>query len=177
MTDCTPLTSLPPMESEKAALTAADPTFTTYTPAQAARYNSHRSTYSSALYAVILAHHNHTAGGPARLLLDVGCGPGTATRPLAAQGSFAAAIGIDASPAMIAAARAATPPPPPPPPPSLSDPSSPPNHPPQPPTPQITYTTLPAESCDAALPAPATADLLTAATAAHWLGRWVRRLS
>jgi SAM-dependent methyltransferase len=76
--------------------------FTSYTSAQATTYASARPTYSSALYDVVLSHHAST-GGKFRTLLDVGCGPGNATRDLAAH--FEDAVGCDAGEGMIAAAK------------------------------------------------------------------------
>ncbi|KAG9237590.1 S-adenosyl-L-methionine-dependent methyltransferase [Amylocarpus encephaloides] len=81
---------------------ATDPTFRSYTPAQAATYAAHRISYASAIYKLILEHHAQS-GGEFGLLLDVGCGPGNATRDLAA--SFERVIGCDAGEAMIETAR------------------------------------------------------------------------
>ncbi|KAI5783867.1 S-adenosyl-L-methionine-dependent methyltransferase, partial [Peziza echinospora] len=77
------------------------------------------------------------------LLLDLGCGPGTVTRPLSAH--FNHVIGIDPSPGMLAEATALTPPEE---------------------YPNITYTL----SCSEALPfvAPGSVDMVVSAQASHW---------
>lgn len=80
----------------------SDPTFRSYTPDQARRYAESRPSYPPKLYDTILRHHAAT-GGRFDVLVDVGCGPGTATRDLAA--SFARAVGLDAGEEMIATAR------------------------------------------------------------------------
>jgi trans-aconitate methyltransferase len=76
--------------------------FTSYNTAQAATYASARPSYSSALYDVVLSHHAST-GGNFGTLLDVGCGPGNATRDLALH--FEDAVGCDAGAGMIDAAK------------------------------------------------------------------------
>ncbi|KAL1983787.1 hypothetical protein VTN96DRAFT_9873 [Rasamsonia emersonii] len=80
----------------------SDPTFRFYTSDQAKRYAEARPSYPPQLYDIILRHHAST-GGRFDVLVDVGCGPGKATRDLAA--SFAHAIGLDAGEEMIATAR------------------------------------------------------------------------
>lgn len=131
------------------ALVAADPTFQTYTTSQAQAYNSGRGSYTTTLYSTVLAHHRST-GGTMDLLLDVGCGPGNSTRPLAA--SFARAIGIDGGAAMINVAREAEA--------QVAD------------RPAISYECLSAERCDQVTldgdPQLGKVDLLTSAMAAHW---------
>ncbi len=57
-----------------------------------------------ALYTEILSHHAGTGGSFGRLL-DVGCGPGNATRDIAP--NFADAVGTDGSVEMVNAARKA----------------------------------------------------------------------
>ncbi|KAH8657487.1 S-adenosyl-L-methionine-dependent methyltransferase [Tricladium varicosporioides] len=84
------------------AANTSDPTFRSYTSQQAKSYASNRPSYSSAIYNVVFEHHANT-GGQFGLLVDCGCGPGNATRDMAA--SFDHAIGVDAGPAMIEAAR------------------------------------------------------------------------
>lgn len=79
-----------------------DPTFRSYQPSQAKAYASYRPSYSQELYDTIRAHHAST-GGSFNLLLDVGCGPGTATRDVALW--FENAIGVDPGKEMIATAR------------------------------------------------------------------------
>lgn len=80
----------------------SDPTFTTYTPTQARTYAQHRLSYPSKLYDTILNHHTST-GGQLDVLADVGCGPGRATRDLAA--FFGVAVGLDPGEEMIRTAR------------------------------------------------------------------------
>ncbi|TGO64156.1 hypothetical protein BCON_0008g00030 [Botryotinia convoluta] len=80
----------------------SDPTFRNYTSTQAAKYAAHRLSYSSKLYETVIHHHEKT-GGQFNLVLDLGCGPGNATRDIA--GYFEEAIGCDAGEAMIGAAR------------------------------------------------------------------------
>jgi trans-aconitate 3-methyltransferase len=80
----------------------SDPTFRSYTAEQAKTYASRRLSYPHAFYDAILSRHSAT-GGQFNLLLDVGCGPGNATRDVAP--SFDRAVGVDAGPAMIGAAR------------------------------------------------------------------------
>lgn len=81
----------------------SDPTFRSYSVEQAKYYGSQRLSYDSAIYNTVLDHHLAT-GGHFDLALDVGCGPGNATRDIAP--SFDHAIGVDAGAAMIEAARA-----------------------------------------------------------------------
>ncbi|TGO41297.1 hypothetical protein BHYA_0023g00070 [Botrytis hyacinthi] len=80
----------------------SDPTFRNYTSQQAAKYAAHRLSYPSKLYETVIQHHENT-GGQFNLVLDLGCGPGNATRDIA--GYFEEAIGCDAGEAMIGAAR------------------------------------------------------------------------
>ncbi|KAG4031532.1 hypothetical protein MFRU_009g03020 [Monilinia fructicola] len=82
--------------------TNSDPTFRNYTTEQAKRYAAHRLSYPSKLYETVTSHHEKT-GGQFGLVLDLGCGPGNATRNIAAY--FEDAIGCDAGPAMIETAR------------------------------------------------------------------------
>lgn len=81
----------------------SDPTFTTYTPTQARTYAQHRLSYPSKLYDTILNYHTST-GGQLNILADVGCGPGRATRDLAA--FFKVGVGLDPGEEMIRAAKA-----------------------------------------------------------------------
>ena len=78
-------------------------TFRAYTPTQASSYSAHRTAYHPRLYSAILSHHTSTSG-QLGTLVDLGCGPGNSTRPLAKH--FDNAYGIDASEGMIGAARA-----------------------------------------------------------------------
>ncbi|KAJ5301440.1 hypothetical protein PENANT_c009G05575 [Penicillium antarcticum] len=77
-------------------------TFKSYTPTQGKTYAQARSTYHPNFYKALLAHHTRT-GGQTKTLIDVGCGPGPATRDLAVY--FDRAIGFDASPGMIETAK------------------------------------------------------------------------
>lgn len=77
-------------------------TFKSYTPALAKAYAAGRTSYHESLFKIILHHHRST-GGAMQVLLDVGCGPGRSTRPLAME--FRSAFGIDASPEMINTAK------------------------------------------------------------------------
>ena len=95
------------MASDSTATAAAaakhsDPTFRSYSSTQAATYASQRLSYPSLLYNAVLEYHAAT-GGQFSQLLDVGCGPGNATRDVAV--SFDRALGVDPGEAMIAAAR------------------------------------------------------------------------
>ena len=77
-------------------------TFKAYTPALAKAYAAGRGSYHEDLFKIILHHHRST-GGAMQVLLDIGCGPGRSTRPLAKE--FHSAFGIDASPEMINTAK------------------------------------------------------------------------
>lgn len=81
---------------------AEEQTFRNYAPSQAKTYAVNRGSYHENLFKVILEHHEST-GGTFDTLLDVGCGPGNSTRPLAKH--FATAYGIDPSLGMIDAAK------------------------------------------------------------------------
>ena len=82
--------------------TNSDPTFRNYTSEQAKIYAAHRHSYPSKLYDTVTTHHEKT-GGQFNLVLDLGCGPGNATRDIATY--FEDAIGCDAGDAMIDTAR------------------------------------------------------------------------
>lgn len=82
--------------------THADPTYREYSPGQAATYAQHRRPPPAALVKLVLDHHLAT-GGKAGVLLDVGCGPGMATRALSPH--FDVAIGSDAGDSMIQVAK------------------------------------------------------------------------
>ena len=80
-----------------------DPTFGKYTNEQARQYALGRGTsYPAEIYSAILDYHEST-GGQMQKMLDVGCGPGKATRDLAP--FFDTAIGTDHSSEMINVAR------------------------------------------------------------------------
>ncbi|EAQ87136.1 hypothetical protein CHGG_03755 [Chaetomium globosum CBS 148.51] len=122
-------------------------TFRSFTPEQSANYAANRLDYHPRLYNIVLSHHQST-GGQLNTVLDVGCGPGTATRSLA--GLFNHAVGIDPSEGMITTAR------------SLGGVTHANNKP-------IRFEVCTVEdvTAQAALEA-GSVDLLTAATAAHW---------
>ncbi|KAH8895858.1 S-adenosyl-L-methionine-dependent methyltransferase [Thozetella sp. PMI_491] len=124
----------------------SDPTFRSYSAAQAKAYASGRGSYSAALYDFILQHHQAT-GGQTHLLLDVGCGPGNATRDLAP--CFDSAVGVDPGREMIDTAREAG---------GLTAKEE-----------SIRYHCAGAEDiADLDGVTPASVDLLTAAMSAHW---------
>jgi ubiquinone/menaquinone biosynthesis C-methylase UbiE len=79
-----------------------DTTFRSYSTDQAKVYATNRLSYEPALYDTVLKHHSETRG-QFGLLLDVGCGPGNATRDVAL--SFDRAIGVDPGASMIDTAR------------------------------------------------------------------------
>ncbi|PMD39941.1 S-adenosyl-L-methionine-dependent methyltransferase [Hyaloscypha variabilis F] len=81
----------------------ADPTFRSYSAEEAKLYAASRLSYSQNIYNKVLDHHAAT-GGEFDLLLDVGCGPGNATRDLSL--SFDRTIGSDPGVQMIEAANA-----------------------------------------------------------------------
>jgi ubiquinone/menaquinone biosynthesis C-methylase UbiE len=83
-------------------MAAKDPTFRSYSADQAKLYASSRLSYSQSLYSKILNHHAAT-GGKFGLLLDVGCGPGNATRDLSP--SFDRIIAADPGEQMIDTAK------------------------------------------------------------------------
>ncbi|KAJ6105333.1 S-adenosyl-L-methionine-dependent methyltransferase [Penicillium sp. IBT 18751x] len=76
----------------------SDPTFRCYTSGQATRYAENRLSYPAKLYDLIIRYHAET-DGQFMTLLDVGCGPGNATRDLAIH--FECAVGIDPGLEMI----------------------------------------------------------------------------
>jgi SAM-dependent methyltransferase len=82
--------------------TSKNPTFRSYSAEQAKAYATHRLSYEPAIYDKVLEYHSETSG-QFGLLLDVGCGPGNATRDVAL--SFDQAIGVDPGDAMIDTAR------------------------------------------------------------------------
>jgi ubiquinone/menaquinone biosynthesis C-methylase UbiE len=83
-------------------MSSLDPTFSSYTKPQAQKYAQARLSYPSQLYETIVTHHTQT-GGQLDTLVDVGCGPGNATRDLAL--SFKYAFGLDPGAEMISSAR------------------------------------------------------------------------
>jgi len=123
-----------------------DPTFRNYAPAAAAAYAQYRPGYPDKLIDTVISQHTSTGGGR-DLLLDVGCGPGTATRSLAPL--FQHAVGVDPGQSMIETARTIA---------SSTARGEP-----------VRYEVCAAEELDS-VPgiAPESVDLVTAATAAHW---------
>ncbi|KAM0796858.1 S-adenosyl-L-methionine-dependent methyltransferase [Usnea florida] len=89
--------------SEDMAEPSEEGTFRSYTPSLAKAYAANRGSYNENLCRVILDNHR-SSGGAMKVLLDVGCGPGNSTRPLARY--FDSAFGIDPSPEMINTAKA-----------------------------------------------------------------------
>ena len=85
-----------------ALIPPTDPTFRSYSAEEAKLYAKHRLSYEPTIYDTVLTHHSDT-DGKFDLLLDVGCGPGNATRDAAR--SFDQAIGVDPGAEMICAAR------------------------------------------------------------------------
>ena len=79
-----------------------DPTFRKYEAHQAQAYAKGRGSYPDELYNTLLRHHE-ASGGQFEALLDVGCGPGNATRDLAI--NFDHAVGVDPGAEMINTAR------------------------------------------------------------------------
>jgi trans-aconitate 3-methyltransferase len=79
-----------------------DPTFRNYDAASAQKYLQHRPGYSDNIIYLVISQHTSSGGG-LNLVLDVGCGPGNATRSLAPH--FEHAIGADPGQSMIEAAR------------------------------------------------------------------------
>ncbi|KAI1041768.1 hypothetical protein LB505_008451 [Fusarium chuoi] len=123
-----------------------DVTFRNYTADQASDYAAGRLGYTDALIDFILNYHQST-NGETGCVLDVGCGPGTATQKLAPH--FDIAYGVDPGESMIKTAttlggkaRSGDP---------------------------IVYHLSTAEDIDKIDGIPhSSADMITAATAAHW---------
>ncbi|KAF4335784.1 trans-aconitate 3-methyltransferase [Fusarium beomiforme] len=78
-----------------------DVTFRNYTAEQASEYAARRLGYTDTLIEFILNYHKST-NGQTGCVLDVGCGPGTATQKLAPH--FEIAYGVDPGQSMIEAA-------------------------------------------------------------------------
>lgn len=76
----------------------ADTTFRNYSSQQAAKYAATRSGYSPTLIEYIVKHHCAT-GGQTGVVLDVGCGPGNATRDISSH--FSRVVGADPGEGMI----------------------------------------------------------------------------
>jgi trans-aconitate 3-methyltransferase len=129
-----------------------DPTFRNYSAEAAKKYLEHRRGYADRLIQRVIDLHSSSQGG-FDVLLDVGCGPGTATRDLAPY--FQHAVGTDPGESMIATARSV---------PSTTKSGE-----------TVSYELGPAEALSS-LPGlkkfssdgSGCVDLITAATAAHW---------
>lgn len=91
------------MSSTNPITSPQEKTFSTYNEAQGENYAKLRPEYHPSLYQTIIDHHT-SSGGTFNTLLDVGCGPGTATHALAP--NFTQVVGLDPSPGMVATARA-----------------------------------------------------------------------
>ncbi|KUI52970.1 hypothetical protein VP1G_00427 [Cytospora mali] len=120
-------------------------TFRSFNSDQGKNYAQTRMKYSQALYQEIISHHT-TTGGKRDTVLDLGCGPGTATFALSQ--FFNEAIGLDPSDGMISTARSllAT----------------------EQPKPNVKFEVSTAEDIDPSLIPDCSVDLITAATCAHW---------
>jgi trans-aconitate 3-methyltransferase len=81
-------------------------TFSSYNADQGKKYSAIRRDYHSDVYKFVLDHHVAT-GGQLGTIMDVGCGPGNATRSFAPH--FEHAIGLDPSEGMLATAKAENP--------------------------------------------------------------------
>jgi SAM-dependent methyltransferase len=142
--------------SQSAVGPVTEKTFSSYNHDQGIKYAKARRDYNPSLYQNILDHHAST-GGKLDVLLDVGCGPGLATRALSPH--FTDAIGLDPSSGMIHTARSLG---------GVTSTSSP-----------IRYELSTAEQLGENLTPPledGSVDLITASNAAHWFnmsGFWV----
>ncbi|OIW22582.1 S-adenosyl-L-methionine-dependent methyltransferase [Coniochaeta ligniaria NRRL 30616] len=138
-------------------MASREETFRSFTEKQGANYAQNRRDYHPDLYQTIIDHHTST-GGKLDTLLDVGCGPGTATRSLAPR--FTHAFGIDPSEGMISTAQTLG---------GVTATSNP-----------VRFEVSTAEELGSQLSPPiqdGSVDLITAATAAHWFdlpGFWKR---
>ena len=119
-------------------------TFKNYDAAQAQKYADYRASYNPRLVDLIIKTHSST-GGQLNKVLDIGCGPGIATRQIA--GYFQHVIGVDASVSMIEKAKDT---------PCLSATNE-----------QATFHVCNSEDIDAIIEH-SSVDLITVATAAHW---------
>lgn len=84
-------------------MATTDPTFRNYTSTQAKSYSTNRDyVYPAKVFEIILEYHKAN-GGETNLAADLGCGPGNATKSLAAY--FDRVVGIDPGVEMINTAR------------------------------------------------------------------------
>ncbi|KUI69713.1 hypothetical protein VM1G_05033 [Cytospora mali] len=120
-------------------------TFRSFNSDQGKNYAQNRMKYSQALYQEIISYHTST-GGKCNTVLDLGCGPGTATFALAQ--FFHEAIGLDPSDGMISTARSLM---------ATEQPKS-----------NVKFEVSTAEDIDPSLIPDCSVDLITAATCAHW---------
>ena len=121
-----------------------DPTFRNYQADAAAAYAAYRSPYPDKLIEMIVEAHV-SSGGQKDMLLDVGCGPGIATRQISP--FFQHVIGADPGQSMVETARHI---------PSKSASGEP-----------VRFEVCAAEELDS-IAQPGSIDLITAATSAHW---------
>lgn len=119
-------------------------TFKNYTASDAAKYATYRLAYNPLLIELVVQNHTSTGGG-LNQVLDIGCGPGIATRQIAAY--FQHVVGIDAGASMIEQAQKTD---------CFSASGE-----------QAVFKICNAESIDQSFE-PASIDLITIATAAHW---------
>lgn len=86
---------------EQTSLTQ-EKTFSTYNSAQSKHYNDVRRDYHPSVYQAVFDAHG-SSGGQLDSLVDIGCGPGLATRNVAQ--NFTHVIGLDPSDGMLGTAR------------------------------------------------------------------------
>lgn len=119
-------------------------TFKNYDASQAQRYANYRPSYDPRLIDLIVRTHTAT-GGQLHKVLDIGCGPGIATRQIA--GYFQEVDGIDAGASMIEMAKTT---------PCFSATGA-----------QASFQVCNSEEIDKVFK-PESVDMITVATAAHW---------
>jgi SAM-dependent methyltransferase len=85
------------------SISTTEKTFSSFTRAQSDHYAKARRGFHPALYSTVIDRHT-TTGGKLGTVIDIGCGPGSATRQIAPY--FTEAIGLDPSQSMIDTARA-----------------------------------------------------------------------
>lgn len=128
---------------------AEERTFKSFTHEQGKNYAQHRLDYSDVVYQTVLEQHIST-GGKLDTLADVGCGPGIVAHALSPH--FTHAFGLDASEGMISSARSLG---------GVTSTDEP-----------IRFEVSSAEQLGSNLSPPladASVDLITIATAAHWI--------
>ncbi|KAK9475640.1 S-adenosyl-L-methionine-dependent methyltransferase [Lipomyces japonicus] len=115
-------------------------------------YNDFRPSYNDKLYSTLIGYH----AGRRHLAVDVGCGPGTATVPLAKH--FARVIGVDPSAGMIEQARSTH---------RGGDGDG-----------KVEFYVAPAEDLGLVIAQPGTVDLVAASQSAHWFkhDEWFREV-